>query len=72
MADIQYTWTDYKNWVTTIVTNNYSFLCRGHADSNWKLQTTFHRTVKYNNYTLDYYNQSIIPVIHSEICAMRD
>lgn len=66
------TWNDYKNWITGLVKEKMSFFCRGQANQDWKLQTSFHRSAKHNDITLLQYLDSIIPEVHYHICAVRD
>jgi hypothetical protein len=35
------TWDGYKNWVGKFAKDGLYY--RGHANENWKLQTSFHR-----------------------------
>jgi len=66
------TWDTYKSWVSSLVAGNMSFYCRGHADENWKLQTSFHRESARSGITLLQYIDTILPEVHYNISAVRD
>jgi len=67
-----FTWKDYKDWVSELVKGKRSYYCRGHANEEWKLQTSFHREAKRNGITLSQYLDTIIPEVHYHISAIRD
>lgn len=59
------TWRDYKNIVNAL--KEFDFLYRGHEDSKWKLNSTFHREAKHKNVTMDQYIKEIIPDVYLHI-----
>ena len=61
------TWSEYKNFITRDGMNGYIY--RGQENSNWKLQTTFHREAETKNIDLPFYLNNIIPLIHQKIIS---
>ena len=72
MADNIFTWEEYKRMVSGLVQNNDSFFCRGHANENWRLQTSFHRIASEKNITLVQYLDDIVTEVQYFISAIRD
>ena len=66
------TWEEYKSWISKTVKGKKSFLCRGHANENWKLQTSFHRNATVNNISLNDYLTYHIHLIHYHICSITN
>ncbi len=60
-------WDDYKNFVSS--NNIYNYIYRGQENSNWKLQTSFHREAEKRNMDLMFYTNNIIPLISQRIIA---
>ena len=58
-------WDEYKNWISNNMQNGYQYLFRGQENSQWKLQTTFHRINPPIN--LQLYLQNIIPEINNQL-----
>lgn len=63
------TWSAYKTWVSDLVKGKKSFYCRGHANEQWTLQTSFHREASRYEITLPQYLDTVIPEIHFHISA---
>jgi hypothetical protein len=64
------TWDEYKAWVSDLVKVKGSYFCRGHANENWKLQTSFHREAVHKKITLTQYLEIILPEIHYHISGI--
>jgi len=48
-------WNDFRNFINISVSNNQTFFYRGQMNSNWKLQTSFHRLTEHTNVTIPEY-----------------
>lgn len=66
------TWDQYKSWVSQLAKDHISYYCRGHANENWKLQTSFHRAASLTGITLIDYLDTIIPELHYHVCAQAN
>jgi len=62
----EWTWEKYKNWISENTQNNYQFLYRGQANSNWTLQASLFRIPNVN---LNIYANNIIPEIHNQLTS---
>ena len=61
-----WTWIQYKQWITENMKNGYQYLFRGQEKPIWKLQTSFHRVTQNNpSMTLQIYVQNIIPELNN-------
>jgi hypothetical protein len=65
-------WNDYKIMVSELTKAKKYFYCRGHANEDWKLQTSFHREANRNGISLIDYLDIILPEVHYHISAVRD
>ena len=70
MNEKVFTWNGYKTFVADIIQQTNSILCRGQADSAWKLRTSFHRAAEYSSITLHQYLDKLLPEVQYNICAV--
>lgn len=66
---VVWTWDEYKDWVKNNFVGSYQYLFRGQEDSNWLLETSFHRINKNSNLKLEVYIHNIIPEIHNRMAS---
>lgn len=64
-----WTWEMYKNWLKQNSTDSYQYLFRGQENSNWILETSFHRISKSSNLNLEVYLNNIIPEVHNQMVS---
>jgi hypothetical protein len=72
MTTGSFTWLEFKQYVSSLVSNHVSFICRGQSNSTWKLKTSFHRLVEQNGINLEQYLNVIIPELHYHISAAQN
>lgn len=60
------TWDDFKTWVLSEKSNNSGLIYRGHSDSSYTLQTSFHR---HGRRDLNRYSESDVPELSINISA---
>jgi len=61
-----WTWQQYKQWISNNMQNGYQYLFRGQENPEWKLQTSFHRVTQNNpSITLPIYLHNIIPELNN-------
>ena len=65
-----WTWYQYKQWISENMQNGYRYLFRGQEKSEWKLQTSFHRAIQSNPHiTLQIYLHNIIPELNNILAS---
>lgn len=64
-----WTWEQYKNWLKQNSADSYQYLFRGQENSNWILETSFHRISKSSNLNLEVYLNNIIPEVHNQMVS---
>ena len=62
-------WSEYKNWVETVIGAKKDYYYRGQSNSSWKLQTTFHRYAPEVGMTLEQYLDYVLPEVHHYVSA---
>jgi len=72
MSEVVLTWDKYKKWIGDLAGSKASYYCRGQANENWKLRTSFHRLASKGGLTLPQYLDTVIPELHFHICAVRN
>ncbi|KOY44815.1 hypothetical protein ACX03_14770 [Vibrio parahaemolyticus] len=64
-------WNNYKHWIAEATKNNKKLYYRGQSNSEWKLETTFHRNAKFKNISLQDYFSTIINDVNYQVAAFE-
>ncbi|MCG3727515.1 FRG domain-containing protein [Vibrio cincinnatiensis] len=64
-------WNTYKNWIAEATKNNKKLYYRGQSNSEWKLETTFHRNAKFKKISLQDYFSTIINDVNYQVAAFE-
>ena len=64
-------WNNYKHWIAEATKKNKKLYYRGQSNSEWKLETTFHRNAKFKEISLQDYFSTIMNDVNYQVAAFE-